>query len=94
MSERVNIFDCQHRPSLILSQLPMVFRRLEAMVPLLVLVCGLHCFRNWESQVIIPALKVASGTISGKRTAAERLGLKRTTLQNKMRRLNIIKDDY
>jgi formate hydrogenlyase transcriptional activator len=51
-------------------------------------------FHETERQVIIEALKAASGRISGKEGAAERLGLKRTTLQNKMRRLNITKADY
>jgi formate hydrogenlyase transcriptional activator len=46
-------------------------------------------FQDAERQVIIDALKAASGRISGKNGAAESLGLKRTTLQNKMRRLNI-----
>jgi DNA-binding NtrC family response regulator len=32
--------------------------------------------------------------MSGKNGAAERLGLKRTTLQNKMQRLNITRADY
>ena len=44
--------------------------------------------------VILEALKAASGQISGHGGAAERLGLKRTTLQNKMRRLGICKGDY
>jgi transcriptional regulator of acetoin/glycerol metabolism len=39
-------------------------------------------------------LKGASGKISGKSGAAELLGLKRSTLQNKMRKLNISKADY
>jgi formate hydrogenlyase transcriptional activator len=51
-------------------------------------------FQQAERQAIIEALKAASGRISGAGAAAERLGLKRTTLQNKMRRLNIIKADY
>jgi formate hydrogenlyase transcriptional activator len=51
-------------------------------------------FQEAERQAIIDALKVASGRISGPGAAAERLGLKRTTLQNKMRRLNITKADY
>ena len=51
-------------------------------------------FQEAERQAIIEALKAASGKISGTGAAAERLGLKRTTLQNKMRRLNIIKADY
>jgi transcriptional regulator of acetoin/glycerol metabolism len=44
--------------------------------------------------VIIGALKAASGKISGKSGATERLGLKRSTLQNKMRKLNIRRADY
>jgi formate hydrogenlyase transcriptional activator len=51
-------------------------------------------FQQAERQAIIEALKAASGRISGAGAAAERLGLKRTTLQNKMRRLNISKADY
>ena len=51
-------------------------------------------FRQVESSVIAEALRAASGRIAGKGGAAERLGLKRTTLQNKMRRLNISRNDY
>jgi len=51
-------------------------------------------FRQAESSVIIDALRAASGRIAGKGGAAERLGLKRTTLQNKIRRLGITKAQY
>ncbi len=51
-------------------------------------------FRQAESSVIIEALRAASGRIAGKGGAAERLGLKRTTLQNKIRRLGITKAQY
>ena len=51
-------------------------------------------FHEAERKVILEALKAASGQISGHGGAAERLGLKRTTLQNKMRRLGISKGDY
>jgi formate hydrogenlyase transcriptional activator len=51
-------------------------------------------FHDVERITIIEALKVASGKIAGPGGAAERLGLKRTTLQNKMRRLNITRADY
>jgi formate hydrogenlyase transcriptional activator len=51
-------------------------------------------FHEAERKVILEALKAASGQISGHGGAAERLGLKRTTLQNKMRRLGIGKVDY
>jgi formate hydrogenlyase transcriptional activator len=46
-------------------------------------------FEQAERQAIIDALIAASGRIAGKGGAAERLGLKRTTLQNKMHKLNI-----
>ena len=51
-------------------------------------------FRESEREAIITALKAASGKVSGKGGAAERLGLNRTTLQNKMKRLGITKSDY
>jgi formate hydrogenlyase transcriptional activator len=51
-------------------------------------------FRQAESSVIIDALRAALGRIAGKGGAAERLGLKRTTLQNKIRRLGISKANY
>ena len=51
-------------------------------------------FHDVERNAIIDALKAASGKIAGPGGAAERLGLKRTTLQNKMRRLRISKPDY
>jgi len=51
-------------------------------------------FRQAESSVIIDALRAAAGRIAGRGGAAERLGLKRTTLQNKIRRLGIAKAHY
>jgi formate hydrogenlyase transcriptional activator len=51
-------------------------------------------FEQAERQAIVDALKAASGRISGKHGAAERLALKRTTLQNKMRKLNISRAEY
>ena len=55
---------------------------------------SISSFRQAESSVIIDALRAASGRIAGKGGAAERLGLKRTTLQNKIRRLGIAKAHY
>ena len=55
---------------------------------------SISTFRQAESTAIVDALKAASGRIAGKGGAAERLGLKRTTLQNKMRQLNICRADY
>ena len=51
-------------------------------------------FHEAERDVIIEALRAASGRIAGDGGAAERLGLKRTTLQHKMRRLGIAKAQY
>ena len=51
-------------------------------------------FHDAERQAIINALKAASGRVAGVGGAAARLGLKRTTLQNKMRRLNISRADW
>ncbi len=51
-------------------------------------------FRQAECTVIIDALRAASGQIGGKGGAAEQLGLKRTTLQNKMRRLGIKREHF
>jgi transcriptional regulator with GAF, ATPase, and Fis domain len=51
-------------------------------------------FEQAERQVIIGALRAACGRIAGKGGAAERLGLKRTTLQNKMHKLNISRAEY
>jgi DNA-binding NtrC family response regulator len=51
-------------------------------------------FEEAGRQAIIDALKAASGKISGRSGAALRLGLKRSTLQNKIRKLNIRKADY
>ncbi len=51
-------------------------------------------FEQAERQAIIDALIAASGRIAGKGGAAERLGLKRTTLQNKMNKLNIRRAEY
>ncbi len=50
---------------------------------------SMSTFHEAERQAILDALKAASGRIAGVDGAAERLGLKRTTLQNKMRRLNV-----
>jgi formate hydrogenlyase transcriptional activator len=48
-------------------------------------------FEQAAREVIMDALRASSGRIAGKGGAAECLGLKRTTLQNKMRKLGIIR---
>jgi formate hydrogenlyase transcriptional activator len=67
---------------------PRTFRR----VP--VCVASSSTLRDAERGVIGEALRATAGRIAGKGGAAERLGLKRTTLQNKLRRLNIARSDY
>jgi formate hydrogenlyase transcriptional activator len=57
-------------------------------------ITSMPTFEQAERAVIVNALKAASGRIAGKAGAAERLGLKRTTLQNKMYKLNINRADY
>jgi transcriptional regulator of acetoin/glycerol metabolism len=47
-----------------------------------------------EREMILNVLRAAGGKLSGAGGAAERLGLKRTTLQRKMERLGIVKSDY
>ncbi len=51
-------------------------------------------FHDAERQAIIAALMAASGRVAGCGGAAERLGLKRTTLQHKIRRLGIKEANY
>ena len=51
-------------------------------------------FHEAERRAIIAALIAASGRVAGNGGAAERLGLKRTTLQHKIRRLGIQRTLY
>ena len=51
-------------------------------------------FHEAERLAIINALQACGGRIAGRGGAAEHLGLKRTTLQRKMSRLNISRSDY
>lgn len=53
-----------------------------------------NSFREAESIAIIEALRAASGRLAGQGGAAEILGLKRTTLQHKIRRLGITKAQW
>ncbi len=47
-----------------------------------------------EREHILRVLKEAKGTIGGPGGAAERLGLKRTTLNSKLKKLGIKRSDY
>ncbi len=51
-------------------------------------------FVEAERKVIIEALSASSGRVAGHGGAAQRLGLKRTTLQHKIRRLGITEAHY
>jgi formate hydrogenlyase transcriptional activator len=51
-------------------------------------------FRDSERNAIIAALEASKGKVSGKGGAAERLGLKRGTLEHKMRKLSITRNKY
>jgi len=88
--ERAVILTRGEELELPIAELPALCETSQIMVS----VGALSTFRQAESSVIIDALRAASGRIAGKGGAAERLGLKRTTLQNKIRRLGIAKASY
>jgi formate hydrogenlyase transcriptional activator len=73
-------------------EVPVVELRTVSNMP--VVINSPSSFLQAECTAIIDALKAASGRIAGKGGAAEKLGLKRTTLQNKIRRLGISKANY
>ena len=51
-------------------------------------------FQDAERDTILRALRESAGVIAGPKGAAARLGLRRTTLQSKMRRLGIRRPSY
>jgi len=51
-------------------------------------------FKDAERDAILRALRESEGVIAGPNGAAARLGLRRTTLQSKMRRLGIRRPSY
>ncbi len=53
-----------------------------------------HTLTGAERQHILQILRETGGVLSGPQGAAERLGMKRTTLQSKMKRLQITREDY
>ncbi len=53
-----------------------------------------HTLDSAEREHIIRVLRETGGTLGGPDGAAQRLGLKRTTLQSKMLRLKITREDY
>ena len=55
---------------------------------------GTSTLHGMEREMILSVLRATGGKLSGSGGAAERLGLKRTTLQRKMERLGILKSDY
>ena len=84
--ERCVIFTQTDELNVLRGELTKVATRSTSLVP--------PRFEEAERQVIIDALRAASGKIAGTGGAAERLGLKRTTLQNKMNKLQIKRADY
>jgi formate hydrogenlyase transcriptional activator len=56
--------------------------------------CSSATLEQLERQYILQVLRQADGVISGSNGAAARLGMKRTTLQSKMQRLGISKEEY
>ena len=55
---------------------------------------GPATFQDAEREAILRALRASSGVVAGPAGAAARLGLRRTTLQSKMRRLGIQRPSY
>ena len=53
-----------------------------------------HSLERTERELILRVLRETDGMISGPTGAAQRLGLKRTTLQSKIQRLGITRKDY
>jgi len=53
-----------------------------------------HTLDTAERAHIVRVLRETKGVLSGPDGAARRLGLKRTTLQSKMQRLKITRNDY
>jgi transcriptional regulator with GAF, ATPase, and Fis domain len=51
-------------------------------------------FENAEREHILRVLRETKGMIGGPHGAAERLGLKRTTLNSKLKKLGITRKDY
>jgi formate hydrogenlyase transcriptional activator len=51
-------------------------------------------YRSSERETILRALRDAHGIIGGPGGAAARLGLKRTTLHSKMRKLGIVRPSF
>ncbi|HLB89335.1 MAG TPA: helix-turn-helix domain-containing protein, partial [Terriglobales bacterium] len=49
---------------------------------------------NLERQHIVRVLRETGGVIAGPRGAAVRLGLKRTTLQSKIQKMGICREEY
>jgi formate hydrogenlyase transcriptional activator len=47
-----------------------------------------------EREYILQVLRQAGGVVSGSQGAAARLGMKRTTLQSKIQRLGILREEY
>jgi formate hydrogenlyase transcriptional activator len=47
-----------------------------------------------EREYILLSLREAAGVVAGPRGAAARLGMKRTTLQSRIQKLGIVREEY
>lgn len=80
--------------SLILSQGPVLQVPLAKLEPEFERLQNDSTLQTAERQHVIRILRECSGVLSGHRGAAAKLGLKRTTLQSKMRRLGLNRREY
>lgn len=78
----------------ILSEGPALHAPLEELKPEPDHAADRHTLEHAEREHILRALREARGLISGPKGAARRLGVKRSTLQSKMHRLGIVREDY
>ena len=76
-------------PSLVLPQQALQLRESRGSMP-----AAMRTFSDAERDTILRALRESGGVVAGPAGAAARLGLRRTTLQSKMRRLKIRRPSY
>jgi len=76
-------------PSLVLPQQALQLRESRGSTP-----AAVRTFSDAERDTILRALRESGGVVAGPAGAAARLGLRRTTLQSKMRRLKIQRPSY
>lgn len=81
--------------SVILTQGPVLFAPLgELRLPSPDRDHRLNTLEDMEREYIVRMLRVTGGVVAGVNGAAARLGMKRTTLQSRMQRLGITREQY